>query len=115
VVFSNHRYIALVIMIIAGLALAAVIGWTLATVVLYDFDPSRYACMYLLCTGCPCSAMTYHLAAHTNGPLCPRTLYSEQIADIACRKKLPGCSGCDNIVSPCRLLVTICTTRVPST
>jgi hypothetical protein len=30
-------------MIIAGLALAAVIGWTLATVVLYDFDPSRYA------------------------------------------------------------------------
>jgi hypothetical protein len=29
-----------VVMIIAGLVLAAVMGWTLATTVLYDFDPS---------------------------------------------------------------------------
>jgi hypothetical protein len=30
-----------VLMIIGGLALAVVMGWTLATIVLVDFDPSK--------------------------------------------------------------------------
>ena len=37
----SGRYITLIILIIGGLAVAVTVGWTLATIVVVDFNPSK--------------------------------------------------------------------------